>query len=135
MFWSDAYVGLPFAKRGRSRHGLDCYGLVRLVLRDMAGLDLPRFDVWDTREKVLARETCGMTRVARGGERALDVVIMTADQWRGGRWCKAPLHMGVVVARGQVLHIEEGRLSCVDNMALLDIVEIVRGPEMRRVAA
>lgn len=29
--WWNEYVGLPFADKGRTREGCDCWGLVRLV--------------------------------------------------------------------------------------------------------
>jgi cell wall-associated NlpC family hydrolase len=40
--WAREYVGIPFADLGRTRaDGLDCWGLVRLVLRERTGVELP----------------------------------------------------------------------------------------------
>ena len=36
----DDYVGLPWRIGGRDRRGLDCFGLVRLVLAEQAGIIL-----------------------------------------------------------------------------------------------
>jgi cell wall-associated NlpC family hydrolase len=39
--WAAQYVGLPFRDKGRARTGLDCYGLVVLVLREQFGVEVP----------------------------------------------------------------------------------------------
>lgn len=39
--WVKKYVGLPFLSGGRDKNGLDCYGLVRLVLNTEYGFNLP----------------------------------------------------------------------------------------------
>ena len=39
--WVSAYVGLPFKEGGRNRYGLDCYGLLRLVINERFGLMTP----------------------------------------------------------------------------------------------
>lgn len=39
----EPYVRLPYAPDGRSRDGIDCYGLVHLVYRDLYGIELPEY--------------------------------------------------------------------------------------------
>lgn len=39
--WVAQYIDIPFADHGRGHQGCDCYGLVRLVLREQFGLELP----------------------------------------------------------------------------------------------
>ena len=39
--WANKYVGLPWAWKGRTSEGVDCYGLLRLVYRDERGIALP----------------------------------------------------------------------------------------------
>jgi hypothetical protein len=41
--WANTYVGLPWKERGRDRGGIDCFGLVRLVLIEQRGVRLPSF--------------------------------------------------------------------------------------------
>lgn len=36
-------VGLPYAELGRSRAGVDCWGLVRLGFAELAGIELPSY--------------------------------------------------------------------------------------------
>ena len=39
--WVDGYIGIPFVLGGRERTGLDCWGLVRLVLREQFQVEVP----------------------------------------------------------------------------------------------
>lgn len=44
VHWSAPYIGLPYVDFGRDWNSCDCYGLVRLVLRDEKGVVLPSYD-------------------------------------------------------------------------------------------
>lgn len=39
--WAQKYIGIPYRQCGRSLAGIDCYGLVWLVYRDVLGIELP----------------------------------------------------------------------------------------------
>ncbi len=39
--WTQKYVGIPFLSGGRNEGGVDCYGLVRLILNNEYGYNLP----------------------------------------------------------------------------------------------
>jgi len=43
MNWATKYIGLPFLLGGRSREGLDCWGLVQLVYQEELNESLPVF--------------------------------------------------------------------------------------------
>lgn len=42
--WAQDYIGIPYALHGRSRAGVDCYGLVCLVFNDLLDVKLDIFD-------------------------------------------------------------------------------------------
>ncbi|TSD89065.1 NlpC/P60 family protein [Mycobacterium sp. KBS0706] len=105
MAWSDAYVGLPWSSGGRTRAGLDCWGLVTLVLAEQRGIELPSYaeDYTDALEReeiaaLIARRPLDLVRpVAAGDERAFDLVLL--------RNRLLPDHIGVVVRPGLMLHV------------------------------
>ena len=97
------YIGVPFVDGGRILAGCDCWGLVRLVLREQCLIELPDYGEISARD--LARVTATMRReadaepwcpVEREQVRQFDVVLMR------GR----PLHVGVMLSAARVLHVE-----------------------------
>ncbi|MCX8003360.1 MAG: NlpC/P60 family protein [Burkholderiaceae bacterium] len=117
--WVADYIGLPWKPLGRDRNGLDCYGLVRLVLAEQFGLLLPAFsaDGW----------------AADLSPQALDglagrIAINLRDDWRPVPFADRrpgdlalllmqgrPVHLGLVVAAPLFLHIREGSSSGLDR--------------------
>lgn len=109
--WARAYIGLPFKEKGRDRDGVDCWGGVRLVLLEQAGIETPaylagyegtgRADAEDI-ARLIAGGLPDYLEIPRdaGAERPLDVVLMRR---RG-----LPLHVGIVAAPGWMLHAERG---------------------------
>lgn len=113
--WASRYVGAPFLDMGRSLNGLDCWGLVRLVLAERAGLDLPFYDGVSPFDGPVVRD-CFRAEIAtgqwlpvmRGQQRELDVVIMRGRVSAGGMVTSAETHVGVMVSAHDVLHVEPG---------------------------
>jgi cell wall-associated NlpC family hydrolase len=104
--WTREYVGLPKLHAGRSRDGIDCYGLVWLVYRDVLGLALPGLagEAMDATERAeiaaLINSGCAAAPwrpIDPGTEREFDMVV-----FRRG---KLESHVGLVVAPGRMLHI------------------------------
>lgn len=113
-FWAGHYIGLPFRDHGRDRSGVDCWGLVRLVMSEQFGIALPSFsaEYRHTAEKssiapLIEREIPKFEGVGAGEERLGDIVVL---RLRG-----APMHVGLVLGDGQMLHAEEGIDSGIDR--------------------
>ncbi|MEG9884426.1 MAG: NlpC/P60 family protein [Hyphomicrobiales bacterium] len=101
-----SYVGLPFEEGGRDFSGCDCWGLVRLVYQQEAGIDLPKY-CETSRERiktVVHGERQLWREIAPGDERPLDLVLL---KWR-------PWHIGLVVRRGLMLHMKQGQSSMIE---------------------
>ena len=108
--WAADYIGIPYAAAGRDRSGCDCYGLVRLVLAEQFGQGLPlvperyatdrqaREDMARVRATALA--LVPSDELAPGQEQAGDIINI--------RVLGQPLHVGVVVAPGWMLHAQRG---------------------------
>ena len=112
--WTAEYIGLPFREHGRDRNGVDCWGLVVLTATERFGIRLPTYvaDYASTHDADdigrLVRGQMDLWReVSRGHERPGDVVLM--------RLLNQPMHVGMVVARGWMLHIEQGIDACLER--------------------
>lgn len=92
--WSAAYIGTPWRLRGRSRDGLDCYGLVQAVYRQERGILLPEAAV-------------GFFAPVADAPHEFDLVMF---QLHG-----LDDHVGIVVEPGLMLHIEAEREACVER--------------------
>lgn len=113
----DPFVGIPYADRGRSFAGCDCYGLVWLVMRELCAVDLPAFreDYVTASDgaylaRLIAGEVSAWDAVPLGEERTFDGVLM-----RSGRLLS---HIGIVVEPGKLLHVYEGSDSRIERYTL-----------------
>lgn len=120
--WADEYVGLPAEEPN------PCWLLVRRVLIDMTGLNFPAYD--HAGPEAVARETQGCIVVQEGEERPLDIAIMNTEVRRGMGWERAPAHMGIVVGKGQVLHVHRGGTSRIDELRRLGVARLLRLREL-----
>lgn len=117
--WAASWVGLPYAELGRGPHGFDCWGLVAAVQREVFCRTVPRYDAltWphgsprSVTEAVgaFAREEAAAQydEVPDGSECEGDIVLL---RMRG-----QPLHVGVVLGDGMMLHTDESEGSCVES--------------------
>lgn len=110
----DRFVGIPYLDRGRSLVGLDCWGLVVMLFRELRGIELPSYSesyVTAADRAAIARLIAGeiepWAEIEAGSEQIFDVVLM-----REGRY---PRHVGIVTEPGQLLHVLEGQTSRIER--------------------
>jgi cell wall-associated NlpC family hydrolase len=101
--WVKKYIGIPFVSNGRMTDGCDCYGLVRLVLRNEYGIDLPELsdnyaDALNIKEtaRLFAehRPVLAGEKIDAPEEKA--VAVLTEHG--------ATAHVGIVAGGGYILH-------------------------------
>jgi probable lipoprotein NlpC len=104
--WSNPYIGLPWREKGRDRNGVDCWGIARLPLLEIKGVETP--DYSGGYVSVAAREELARlfadTRaspwrpIERNKEEAFDIVVFARAGFE--------THVGLVVEPGRMLHVE-----------------------------
>lgn len=112
--WAGRYIGIAFKDHGRDRSGIDCWGLVRLVMAEQFGIALPSFigEYKNTCEstaiaELVERESPKWTAVLTDDVQPGDVVIL---RLRG-----APCHVGIALGDDRMLHVEAGIDSTIEN--------------------
>lgn len=110
----DRFVGIPYLDKGRGIVGLDCWGLLHLVYREVRGIELPSYSdryVTGADREAMARLISGelddWREIEAGREQAFDGVLM--------REGKFPRHIGVVTQPGMLLHVERGETSRIER--------------------
>lgn len=113
----EKYIGIPFRDHGCGYDGCDCYGLVRLVYRDLFNVELPH--IGDTYSDAFARGEVSQTVAdAVNNGWAVDVTDLLPPQpldvlvfRRGG----FDYHVGLYVRDTTMLHVMSGADSCLDR--------------------
>lgn len=107
------FIGIPYVDRGSSFQGCDCWGLVWLFHREVMHRQVPRYEGYasaeapEIQEYIASRWNQWMSVEPANMEQG-DVLAL-----RAGR---LPVHCGVYVGRGQMLHVLEGRMSCLERV-------------------
>jgi cell wall-associated NlpC family hydrolase len=104
---------VPFLDGGRDWSGVDCWGLIYLVYKEKLGILLPTYG-WISAGELLKvyeqidqdKEAGSWSLVPNGGEMKY-VVVMTGTMRTDGRLRMAPVHVGMVIEKGRLIHIEE----------------------------
>lgn len=105
MWWND-YLSVPFAEKGRDRSGADCWGLVRLIYREVYGVDLPDYrELYENtkdaeRIKALVDDKASQHWQDVDKPQEGDIVFVKMDG--------IPTHVAIVTKPGYMLHCLKG---------------------------
>lgn len=106
----NKYIKIPFKSHGRDFNGCDCYGLVRLVLKEEFSKTLPDFweynapDDFQVLQGLFDENTPLLSAKKVEEPKEGDVVLY---KFRG-----YTSHIAVYVGQGRILHILKGIDSC-----------------------
>jgi probable lipoprotein NlpC len=114
MSWWADYIGIPFADHGRDESGCDCWGLARLVYRREQGIELPSYtDVYDSVKDGVGLS--GNWEAVKHAWRKIETPIEFAIPLF--RFHSGLLHVGVMIDAERMLHVEAGKMACVEKVA------------------
>lgn len=101
-----SWVGIPYIDGGRTKDGCDCWGLLRLFMKEEAGIDLPEHtDVSASHILAISKRMDAAVSTDVWNEvsqyHRFDCVVMSHPH-RDVRF-----HCGVMIDRSRMLHIYE----------------------------
>ena len=117
----NRFLSVPYVERGRSMSGLDCWGLVVLVKRELFNEELPSFGAairGASMQEALERELPN-----HSDSNFKDGAIACVFKDVCGKMCF--FHVGIVVG-GKVLHTRERKGASLDKRASFERLGIVK---------
>ena len=114
--WAIEYIGIPWSDRGRTRAGVDCYGLLWLVLSEQFGVSVPSYA--ENYATAIDKEEVGAlmrgelltprwSKVADAEARAGDGIMISLSG--------LPYHVGVVVDPPYFLNVLRGTACALER--------------------
>ncbi len=104
MSWAAEYLNIPFVPKGRTRAGVDCYGLVRLIYAEQLGIELPSY----TEDYATIHDTIEIEALLRGetATRWKEIPLVSATMFDGliFRIVGHPKHFGLITSAPQFIH-------------------------------
>ena len=105
MRWAERYIGLPFIDHGRNFTGVDCWGLVRLIMQEECHIDIPSYGETSALD---LQAVAGLVAKEKEIEpwiyvhptavKPFDVVVMHRR--------REPIHIGIMATQKEIIHIE-----------------------------
>jgi cell wall-associated NlpC family hydrolase len=106
------YVGVPYVEHGRTPAGWDCYGLVYYVSRKHFHYNVPSYLLSyasaDTAQDAFAEHVGEWRSIPMDESQPGDVVILYV--------AGLPIHCGLLVGDGLMLHCMRGRQTCLERV-------------------
>lgn len=106
-----SFIGIPYVNRGSTFSGCDCWGLVWLYHREVLKNDIPRYEGYVDAEdpsigRYIEERWNNWDSVQPANMDVGDVLALRV----GG----LPVHCGIYAGHGRMLHVLEGRMSCLE---------------------
>jgi len=104
--WVKSYVGIPFKSGGRTIHGLDCYGLIRLIYLEQFNKILPLLDLYSDADNFIETENVmkSYQPILAGQEVGTpEIGNVCVIKFHG-----LPVHLGIFVGDSFILHTLKG---------------------------
>lgn len=111
--WCAEFIGKPYADHGRGPAAFDCYGLALAVMRRL-GIVPPDYAALYAHAEDDAA-VAGCIAQAAPGWQAVPVAELRAGDLIVLRVAGLPVHVGVVVAPGLMLHTLRGRDAVLES--------------------
>ena len=117
----EKYIGLPFVRGGRTLHkdrGLDCYGLAKLFYENEYNIILPEYEGIDTKQDDFAYCSESIMTLSTYKD------FIQVDNPELGdlllfNVMGLPVHIGIYVDRGLMLHTFDKSNSAIENYTRL----------------
>jgi len=120
------YIGIPFKNRGRDKKtGLDCWGLVSVVLKDQYAIIVPELLDYsdclnrDQTSKVIELNTPLVSGIKLDNPEEGCVVVLSS----GG----LSAHVGLVISKNMMLHTTKGVGACIEPLNSPRIKSRIKG--------
>lgn len=104
-WWND-YIHVPFAEKGRTMEGADCWGLACLIYQRELNIELPSYlECYEsTEEKELLTKLIATERASKWTNpekpKPFDIAIV--------KYAGLPFHVGIVTKTGYMIHCARG---------------------------
>lgn len=110
------FIGIPYRERGRTREGLDCFGVVVLFYKEILGIKLPDYTGYDGNwyrigsDAVLTDKLNESAAVWRsvGTPEKYDILVFKFSS-------KVPNHCAIYMGNGMMLHAYENTPVVLDR--------------------
>jgi murein DD-endopeptidase / murein LD-carboxypeptidase len=107
------FIGIPYLDRGETIDGCDCWGLVRLFHERVLGRRLPHYDY----RSANGPEVPDLLRQGWVRWQPVELPQTQLGDVLALKIGRNPVHCGIVINSRQMLHILEGRNSCIEEYA------------------